>query len=666
MPTNTDEPSEPIEFAEAIPEPRELDQWSSLTCATCDTVTRVSNSELDQGSAVSCRTCWQPISVDEQSNSPNDETRHADDTVLNGARLQGAEQLARYQASNEPDEFAECSAIETVAASKRTRKISRIRRKESASRNRSDSASEDDVETEVDSTIEKSPDVNSRGGDSSVVDRGAKKSVVLTDIQIQVDSDESEEKGWTSLKRGLERRRDDFAGAIVSVVLHMLLWVILAAIVVKFNEPWGDSSFSLSISSEATLLDGEVEHNQEPLDEATASIVPMHQVRVDHLVAGGSGGGGAASDADFKMPNSDEFRHGTGDAKWSIEAGQGFGGRSIENRLQRAIENGGSPESEDAVESGLKWLAKKQREDGSWDFSEGPNIVLGRASRTSGKQEPMAATALALMCYMGAGYTHDSDKYQEQVKQALEYLKKHQSRTGDCRGKGDMYSHGLVSIALCEAYGMTGDRSLREPAQSSLTFIEQAQHSAGGWRYSPKQAGDTSVVGWQVMAIASGRMAGLDTSRVVNGQAVRFLDSVCNKKTGTYGYTNAAGAFGASTAIGTLSRMYLHFGFDPQVMQKSVNATAKVDPVGKDLYSRYYAMQVLHHVGGRVWKSWNPKCRDHLVGRQTKTGTNAGSWSPISKWSSRGGARHYETCMSIMCLEVYYRHMRIYQDAAFK
>jgi hypothetical protein len=624
----TDETSGKAEEFTDTAQDAAADQWTSLTCATCETVTRIAVSEFaDADNVVSCKTCWQPLQLANDGNDSasgrhrqDDETRHDQDTVSD--------------LEPTPQSFA----TQELAEAKRVRR--RVRSKANG-------------RTSVTAETQKS--VSSESLEPAI-----------EPIKIDTADDETPQEGWTSFKRSLERRRDDFAGAIISVVVHMLLWVILAAIVIKFNDPWGDNSFNLSMSNDASLLDGEVvDRAQHDNDLQTEAVVPMHAVRVDHLLAGG-GGGAAGAESDFSMPSSDDMQVGVGDAQWSIELGKGFGGRSAKNRLERALAQGGTQASEDAVELGLKWLAQTQRDDGSWDFSSSSKIVLGRASSGSGKKEPMAATAMAVMCFLGAGYTHHDDKYREEVAKAMEFLKSKQKRTGDARGKGDMYSQGLVAIALCEGYGMTGDPTLHEPAQTALDFIKDAQHSAGGWRYQPRQAGDTSVVGWQVMAIASGRMAGLKTSRVMTGKAVGFLDSVCNTKTGGYGYVNPNAIYGASTPIGTLSRMYLHFGFDPNVMKKSIAASSKVDPIGKDLYARYYAMQVLHHVGGRVWKTWNAKCRDHILAGQTKTGTNKGSWAPTSKWATRGGARHYESCMSIMCLEVYYRHMRIYQDAAFE
>ena len=64
-----------------------------------------------------------------------------------------------------------------------------------------------------------------------------------------------------------------------------------------------------------------------------------------------------------------------------------------------------------------------------------------------------------------------------------------------------MYAQGIATLTLCEAYAMTQDPELRKPAQQAIDFICHAQHSAGGWRYYPGQPGDTTVLGWQMMAL---------------------------------------------------------------------------------------------------------------------------------------------------------------------
>ena len=90
-----------------------------------------------------------------------------------------------------------------------------------------------------------------------------------------------------------------------------------------------------------------------------------------------------------------------------------------------------------------------------------------------------------------------------------------------------MYSHGLAAIALCEDYGMSNDKAVGVAAQKAINFIQAAQNSkTGGWRYHPGEEGDTSVVGWQLMALKSAQMAGLSVNPAVLDGTKSWLISV--------------------------------------------------------------------------------------------------------------------------------------------
>ena len=105
-----------------------------------------------------------------------------------------------------------------------------------------------------------------------------------------------------------------------------------------------------------------------------------------------------------------------------------------------------------------------------------------------------AATGLALLTYLGAGYTHQDEKYRDVVRRGVEWLVKHQQPDGNLSYHGSdptynperpthYYSQGIAAMALCEAYGMTQDRELREPAQKAIDFIVKSQDPRrGGWR----------------------------------------------------------------------------------------------------------------------------------------------------------------------------------------
>ncbi len=100
-----------------------------------------------------------------------------------------------------------------------------------------------------------------------------------------------------------------------------------------------------------------------------------------------------------------------------------------------------------------------------------------------------------------------------------------------------MYSHGLATIALSEAYGLSGDKQVGQAAGRAVDFILRAQNKKdGGWRYNPGDAGDTSVVGWQLMALKSAHMAGISFSGDAFNQTSKWLDSVAVHDGTEYSY----------------------------------------------------------------------------------------------------------------------------------
>src|SRR5262249_47668303 len=154
------------------------------------------------------------------------------------------------------------------------------------------------------------------------------------------------------------------------------------------------------------------------------------------------------------------------------------------------------------------------------------------------------------------------------------------------------------------------DPQLKGPAQRAVDYIANAQRDAGGWDYGPKGAGfDTSVGGWQLMALKSGQMAGLHVSADAFSKANRWLDSASSPDGGSYAYRSSAssGTPGRMTAVGLLCRQYLRWGPRHPGLIKGVENLRKLPPdkALKDLYYYYYATQVMHHMAGTAWEFWN-------------------------------------------------------------
>jgi hypothetical protein len=223
-----------------------------------------------------------------------------------------------------------------------------------------------------------------------------------------------------------------------------------------------------------------------------------------------------------------------------------------------------------------------------------------------------------------------------------------------------MYGQGLAALALCEAYAMTEDPSLRVPAQQAVDFICYAQHPQGGWRYAPGQAGDTTVFGWQIMTLKSGQLGGLNVPSTTISLAREYLDRVQSDEGAFYGYLQS-GKAPTPTAIGLLTRMY--YGWprtDPRLAQGERMLAAR-GPSKTDMYFNYYATQVLHHYHGPSWTGWNARIRDYLVATQADEGHENGSWYFDDQHGEAGG-RLYTTAMCLMILEVYYRHLPLYES----
>ncbi len=393
--------------------------------------------------------------------------------------------------------------------------------------------------------------------------------------------------------------------------------------------------------------------------------------------AGGGGGDGpqVAADAPTRAPT------------------PSFSGRSREGRGGRGNGDGigADGRTEQTIERGLNYLAQMQLADGSWSLHRFPGAT---AADVGSYRSDTAATGLALLAYLGAGYDHFDDRYHDSVRRGLEFLISHQKADGDLflpmanqdRSLGfdvnsvaHFYSHAIATIAVCEALGMTGDKRLREPAQKAVNFLVAAQGRTGGWRYGAGQDGDVSVSGWAITALKSGELAGLKVPKEAYANASRFYDSAqATPQDGSryvYNPQNPqAQELGDSrrptmTAVALLGRIYSGWTRDNPNMIKAAefikaNLPRATDKYTRDTYYWYYATQVMFQLKGDYWRVWSEHLHPLLINSQITSGPLAGSWDPQGpipdRWGYVGG-RIYVTTMNLLSLEVYYRHLPIYE-----
>jgi len=371
--------------------------------------------------------------------------------------------------------------------------------------------------------------------------------------------------------------------------------------------------------------------------------------------------------------------HGKGDSPGAGGSGTGFAGRSSGAKRAMVGGFGGTKQSERAVAAALSWLARHQNKDGSWSLSGYTKQCKDTTCTGPGNANSDAgATAMALLPFLAAGQTHESrGPYKATIYNGLYWLVRNQKRDGSVFAgtSAKMYTHSLVSIALCEAYGLTGDKVLGQAAQSACGFLESTQHKkTGGWRYQPGDEGDTSVVGWCTMALKSAKMSGLNVSDESLNLVKKWLDTCARgSKKGLYCYVpidektlKEAGPNPSMTAVGSLLRQYMGMKPDDPSMQEGIRYLMNSIPKkeNRQLYHWYYATQVMHNVPGPDWDAWNRAMRRALIETQVKEGCATGSWDPFRPNKGHdleAGGRIYAVALSTLTLEVYYRYLPLYK-----
>lgn len=302
-----------------------------------------------------------------------------------------------------------------------------------------------------------------------------------------------------------------------------------------------------------------------------------------------------------------------------------------------------SPETEAAINKGLKWLLDQQRPDGS-----------------IGERFPVASTSLALMAFMVQGSFPEKPPFGDPLKRALNYLLSPR-RTSGFLGSS-MYEHGLATLALSEAWGMSSRKDeIRETLKKAVHVIVKAQNPEGGWRYQPDgKDADVSATVMQAVALASAQEAGIAVPEETIQNAIKYVKS-CAVKNGGFMYQAkpGQGAGFARTAAGVLS-LYMCGQRDCPEAQQGLNYllsqnVKKFEQAEHYFYAHYYSMQVMYQAGDEHYQSWYPKIRDALLARQDSDG------SFLAGGRGESHAPAADTAFAILILGVPYRFLPIYQ-----
>jgi hypothetical protein len=367
-------------------------------------------------------------------------------------------------------------------------------------------------------------------------------------------------------------------------------------------------------------------------------------------------------------------------------------------RRKAALAAGGSAETEAAVLEGLTWLARHQDKDGSWKADSFSAQCIGKKCSWPGDTElSVGTTGLSLLALLGAGFTHLSkdDEYRDPISpgrvlkfasvvwRGLDWLIAHQSPDGSIGNARDhkfMYSQALATQALAEAFGASGAKFLRQPAQLASDYLVGAQNAGEGWHYTPRSGNsDSSTTTWCALALIVARRAGLSVPQSSFEGAVSWSDSVTTG-TGEVGY-DSKGATGRVLIPWDSTRWADHESLSagaylihemnprPEYKERQAKYIAQLlhDPPAPGPASIDYVywylgtLAVFHHSApqGSGWEAWNRSLKNASLPNRSSSQLTCqlGSWNPeVERWSLGGGGRVYATAINVLTLETYYHH----------
>lgn len=317
------------------------------------------------------------------------------------------------------------------------------------------------------------------------------------------------------------------------------------------------------------------------------------------------------------------------------------------------------PKVEAAVDKALDWLAKNQKDDGSWSQGQGSST---------------AVPSLAVMAFLARGHVPGQGRYGEVLNKGIDYVLGIQQEDGMLskgRSNAGMYEHGISTSMLSEAYGMVDDarkRRIDKALAKSVALILSAQrvqksaHEKGGWRYSPAATdSDISVTGWQLMGLRGAANCGAAVPKQVLDDGREYVRRCAHRgDKGGFTYQAHRGEPSpARTGTGILSLEMLgdHASREALAGGEYLLKNPLTD-VNQSFYyyGIYYVSQALHQLGDKYWEQGYPKLRDALLAAQG----DEGSWPQGQGQEQEVGAA-YRTSMAVLALCVPYRYLPLYQ-----
>lgn len=296
-----------------------------------------------------------------------------------------------------------------------------------------------------------------------------------------------------------------------------------------------------------------------------------------------------------------------------------------------------------AIDKALVYLRDQQARDGSW------------GNRNT------AVTAFALMAFMANGHVPGQGDYGPEVARGVKFLLAVARDDGYLAGTGggNMYSHGMATLALTQAFGMAPDAEIKPVLVKAVALIVKCQNKEGGWRYNPlPQDADISATIMQVMALRGAKDSGLNVPDETMKKAVTYINRCQDSASGGYRYQAYGGGAGFARTAAGVCVLQLCGEYDAKPIGRAVEwMDRNKSDANHYWYGHYYAAHAYHQLGGKKWAAYYDKMKTYLLAGQGR----AGEWNRPEESGAGDGRVVYQTAIGVLILSVPADYLPIYQ-----
>ncbi|MHC4841710.1 MAG: prenyltransferase/squalene oxidase repeat-containing protein [Planctomycetota bacterium] len=356
-----------------------------------------------------------------------------------------------------------------------------------------------------------------------------------------------------------------------------------------------------------------------------------------------------------------------------------------------------SPREKYTPPAALTYLKDFQHREGHWSATtHWPKVRQGAFSfdketacdtEYGWESDNMANTALALLCYVSAGYDHTMGPFKAEVRKGLLYLRRNQDQEG--RFSTNPRHHAMALMAFAETYGLSGASVLRPGCDKAIDALVKMQNADGGFGSD----GVSNVVdtGYVVLALKSALMAGLEFDKAPLKTAHAYVDSMRDQNVVHYSANRTFAPHygnGLDTELPMCEAIWVLTGLmsrEITIRNEAAKAIAarlmedqnlpRWEANNVDCQYYFFASKAMLQLGGKRWKTWHKATNVTLLNSQrgyTEMDKDNewtsetelfefGSWDPVGVNGPRYG-RVFTTAMCCLTLDVYSRYYSSAED----